>query len=153
MCISMMSWQFVLSGHVSHSTILWPFWFSWPSQCRVKSQIWNKNMRVISVSRKNREDRLLSLVYKDGQRGRFCERHLWSFWWPLRWTESVCNPLSPTKCPSYGLFTLTDSHSDTDTDSMKLYCKWISVNWDISKHFYASHILPGSRCRTRSRSV
>ena len=40
-----------------------------------------------------------------------------------------------------GSFTLANSDSDTDTNSMKFYCQWVLVSVDNSKQFYVSHLL------------
>ena len=41
----------------------------------------------------------------------------------------------------YGPFTLADS--DSDNNSMKFYCQWVSVSVDTSKQLYTSHLLLG----------
>ena len=44
---------------------------------------------------------------------------------------------------NYGSFTLTDYDSETDTDSMKLYCQRVSVSVNNSIHFNTRHLLLG----------
>ena len=40
---------------------------------------------------------------------------------------------------SYGSFTKSEFDSETDTDSMKLYCQWVSVSVNTSIQFYTTH--------------
>ena len=48
---------------------------------------------------------------------------------------------------TYGSFTLADSDSETDTDSMKFYCHRVSVTVDT---FLYKPFTSRSLCRTRS---
>ena len=51
---------------------------------------------------------------------------------------------------SNGSFTLALSDSETDTDSMKFYCWWVSVSVNTSVQFHTIHLTSRSQCRTRS---
>ena len=57
------------------------------------------------------------------------------------------------QCCYYGLLTLANIESETDTDSMKSYWQWVSVSVNTSVQFHTSHYFSGSMSHSISPSV
>ena len=55
----------------------------------------------------------------------------------------ITNALSLSFSQINGSFTLAKSDSETDRDSMKFYCQWVSVTVNTSVQFRASRCLLG----------